>query len=129
MPHGSFIFPLPGGRLISNFGQRGRKLHLGLDLKKSKKGGDSVLAARSGAVKLAQRQRGYGLMILLYHQDGCYTRYAHLRRIKVKVGQKVQAGKIIGTVGSSGRATTPHLHFEIITRTKRPIDPSPYLIK
>lgn len=123
----SFISPLPGCCVISNFGQRNHRFHAGIDLKKSPKGGDSVLAARSGTVEMAQRFSGYGRMILLYHSDGSRTRYAHLKQIKVSVGQSVNVGDEIGTVGSSGRATTPHLHYEVLTQAKRPVNPRPYL--
>ncbi|MCX5782427.1 MAG: M23 family metallopeptidase [Elusimicrobia bacterium] len=125
--HGVFVNPLPGSHVISNFGPRGREFHEGIDLKKSKKGGDFVIAARAGMVKFAKKQSGYGRMVLIRHKDGCYTRYAHLKKIFVEEGQTVAAGEKIGTVGSSGRATTPHLHFEIITRTGCPVNARPYL--
>jgi len=96
-------------------------------LKKRRNGGDPILAARSGFVKMAKRIRGYRLMILLEHDDGTRTRYAHLSRKKVNTGQRVSAGEEIGTVGATGRATTPHLHFEIITRSGRAINPRPYV--
>lgn len=122
-----FVSPLPGARVISNFGKRRHEFHQGIDLVKSRAGGDPVYAARAGVVEAAQRCIGYGRMVLIYHKDGCRTRYAHLAKMQVQAGQAVAAGEEIGTVGSTGRATTPHLHFEIITRSHCPIDPRPYL--
>jgi murein DD-endopeptidase MepM/ murein hydrolase activator NlpD len=124
---GTFVPPLPGARVISSFGMRHHEFHQGIDLKKSEAGGEPVLAARAGIVEAAERYFGYGRMVLIGHEDGCRTRYAHLRTILVRQGQKVASGEEIGTVGSTGRATTAHLHFEIITRSNCPIDPSPYL--
>jgi murein DD-endopeptidase MepM/ murein hydrolase activator NlpD len=66
-------------------------------------------------------------MILLQHRDGYYTRYAHLRRVAVRLGESVQALQEIGTVGATGRATTAHLHFEILTPDRRPVNPAPFL--
>jgi murein DD-endopeptidase MepM/ murein hydrolase activator NlpD len=127
-PSGRFLIPLPGARIISGFGWRGREFHPGLDLKNNARGGDPVYASRAGLVASALATGGgYGRMILLKHDDGYYTRYAHLRRIKVRKGQRVAALQPIGSVGKSGRATTPHLHFEILAPTKRALDPSPLL--
>ena len=127
---GEFVSPLPGARVLSDFGPRGARkheFHEGIDLVKSKRGGDMVYAARTGVVEMAEWHTGYGRMVLLRHADGCSTRYAHLAKIYIKKGQKVETGEKIGTVGQSGRASAPHLHYEIITRTNCPIDPRPYL--
>jgi murein DD-endopeptidase MepM/ murein hydrolase activator NlpD len=120
---GTFSIPLPDSRVISGFGQRSSNFHTGVDLKKSKRGGDPVLAARAGRVESVKKFGGYGLMILLRHDDGSRSRYAHLRKAKVKAGVAVHTGDVIGTVGSSGRASTPHLHFEILTKTQHPVNP------
>jgi murein DD-endopeptidase MepM/ murein hydrolase activator NlpD len=68
---------------------------------------------------------GYGRLVEIRHNDGFTTRYAHLKKMDVKLHQKVHRGQAIGRVGQSGRATTPHLHFEILTpkfRFKNPKD-------
>ncbi len=61
------------------------------------------------------------------HDDGFKTRYAHLKSFKVTLGQKVKAGQVIGIVGKTGRATTAHLHFEILTPKSRFLNPRPFL--
>ncbi len=68
-------------------------------------------------------------MVLLQHADGYFTRYAHLRAVQVRLGDQVKALQEIGIVGNTGRATTTHLHFEILTPKRRPIDPAPQLFK
>jgi len=75
----------------------------------------------------AETRSGYGRMVELVHDDGFSTRYAHLRRIDVKLGQRVRQGDRIGIVGSTGRATTAHLHFEVLTPGYRFVDPAIYL--
>lgn len=124
---GAFVHPLPGSRCISLFGRRGRKMHRGVDLKKNAHGGDIVVAARAGTVTMARRCRGYGLLVDILHVNGSHTRYAHLQRILVKKHQQVDAGQRIGIVGTTGNATTPHLHFEMRTMLGHCIDPTPYL--
>jgi murein DD-endopeptidase MepM/ murein hydrolase activator NlpD len=84
--------------------------------------GAPVLSAGSGKVIAAHRKGGYGRVVIIDHGFGLQTRYAHLRRIKVERGDIVRAGDLIGTVGSSGRATGPHLHFEV-RRDGKAIDP------
>ncbi len=123
----AFNSPLPGAVVVCEYGPRGRDFHEGIDLIKSSRGGDPVHAARSGVVIYAKRKDGYGRMVLIRHRDGSLTRYAHLKKIYVKAGQKVLAGTVIGLVGQSGKATGPHLHYEVITRTGIPINPHPYL--
>jgi murein DD-endopeptidase MepM/ murein hydrolase activator NlpD len=68
-------------------------------------------------------------MVLLRHGDGYFTRYAHLRAVEVRLGDPVNALQEIGIVGDTGRATTAHLHFEILTPERRPIDPAPRLFQ
>lgn len=100
---------------------RRRKLHKGLDFKAPH--GTPVRAAGAGLVVFAGRKGGYGRLIIISHGNGLETRYAHLRRISVGRGHYVAAGTPIGTVGSSGRSTGPHLHFEV-RRFDEPMDPS-----
>ncbi len=112
---------------MSAYGRRRFEFHTGIDLQLSLRGGEPVLASRAGRVVEARKAGGYGRMILLRHMDGFYTRYSHLRAIGVRVGQEVDALQKIGRVGRSGRASGHHLHFEILTPDKRPVDPKPYL--
>ena len=87
------------------------RFHRGADYRAPR--GTAVYAAATGTVVQCQRHRGYGRMIDIDHGDGVLTRYGHLQTIGVKLGQRVESGQWIGAVGSSGRATGPHLHFEV----------------
>lgn len=88
-----------------------RKMHKGVDYRAPR--GTPVLAAGPGVVRVARRKRGYGRVVMIDHGQGVQTRYAHLQRIDVDAGERVAPGTRIGTVGSTGRATGPHLHFEL----------------
>ena len=88
-----------------------RRYHRGTDFRAHP--GTPVLAAGDGVVVFAGRQSGYGNVIYVDHGGGVVTRYAHLRRIETKKNAPVTAGERIGQVGSTGRATGPHLHFEV----------------
>ena len=88
-----------------------RRYHRGADF--HAKSGTPVLAAGDGIVVFAGRQSGYGNVVYVDHGGGVVTRYAHLRRIETKKDLTVTAGERIGQVGSTGRATGPHLHFEV----------------
>ncbi len=99
---------------------RRRKLHRGLDFDADRH--TPVLSAAAGRVVTARRKGGYGRVVIIDHGNGLETRYAHLQKIKVKRGDLVPAGVEIATVGSSGRATGPHLHFEV-RRKGKAIDP------
>ena len=111
-----------GKRVSSLFGNRvqpitGRKtFHDGLDIAANQ--GNAVYAYTSGTVVQAGWNGGYGLSIVVDHGGGLKTRYAHLSKIYVKVGQKVKTGEKIGAVGSTGNSTGPHLHFEVIKNGK-----------
>lgn len=112
-----FANPVPGKKTSSRFGLRtdpfnGRRaVHAGLDFKG--KYGTHVLATGSGIVVHAGRKGGYGNLVEIKHAGGLSTRYAHLSRIYVKKGQRVSIGKKIGAIGSTGRSTGPHLHYEV----------------
>lgn len=112
-----FICPVPGARMTSPFGYRrhplggGRKFHNGIDLIKSY--GAPILAAGDGKVTRVGRSSLLGRYIYVQHAKGYETRYAHLARILVRSGQQVRQGQTIGTLGSTGRVTGAHLHFEI----------------
>jgi murein DD-endopeptidase MepM/ murein hydrolase activator NlpD len=103
---------------------RGPAMHSGLDIRSSH--GDPVRATATGTVIAASWNGGYGKMVELDHGNGLTTRYGHLSEIDVKVGQRVRIGQIIGKVGSTGRSTGPHLHYE--TRVNdTPVDPQKFL--
>ncbi len=109
--------PLTGGLSISSgFGVRqdpflGRPaMHTGLDLRGDE--GDKVYATAAGKVTSAGWEGGYGKMVEIDHGHGLSTRFGHLSEIVVKAGQKVHTGQLIGRVGSTGRSTGPHLHYE-----------------
>ena len=91
--------------------RRRKKFHRGADIRA--KSGTPVMCAGDGVVVLAGRQGGYGNVIYVDHGGGVVTRYAHLRRIEVEKGAAITAGQRIGQVGSTGRTTGPHLHFEV----------------
>lgn len=91
-----------------------KKFHHGTDYRGKR--GTPVLAAGAGTVIFAGRRGGYGRVIFIDHGSGVITRYAHLSRIEVKVGDTVTAGSRIGRLGSTGRTTGAHLHFEVRLR-------------
>jgi len=90
---------------------RGKDFHTGIDV--ANQYGTPIKASRTGVVIWAGWKTGYGLCVIIDHQDGYGTVYAHMSRIAVKSGQKVSAGTVVGYEGSTGWATGPHLHFEI----------------
>lgn len=121
--------PLPASNTswaTSGFGWRDdpyrhfRKFHSGADVRAES--GTPVMVAGDGVVTFAGRQGGYGNVIYVDHGGGVLTRYAHLRRIETTKSAVVTAGTRIGQVGSTGRATGPHLHFEV-RLDGRPVDP------
>ncbi len=93
------------------FGGRSYEFHAGMDI--DGESGEVIVASANGIVKNADWQGGYGNMIEINHGNGLTTRYGHLSRIGVQVGDVVQRGQIIGLIGSTGRSTGPHLHFEL----------------
>lgn len=98
-------------RLSSGFGQRWGRMHQGTDF--AAPIGTPTYATADGVVTEAGWASGYGRLIKIQHEFGIETRYAHLNKIGVKVGQKVSRGEHIGDIGNSGRSTGPHLHYEI----------------
>lgn len=86
-------------------------MHTGIDFRGET--GDPVYAAGSGTIVQAERNGGYGLMVEVDHGNGLATRYAHLSAIAVSEGAKVASGQLIGRIGSTGRSTGPHLHYEV----------------
>jgi len=118
------VMPL-NGTISSGFGRRNGRMHEGVDILAP--GGTPVRAAGYGVVIYAgRRMRGYGNAIVLDHGDDVTTLYGHLRRIRVKSGDAVAPGSVIGTVGKTGNATTTHLHFELRLGGTE-VDPGKYL--
>lgn len=117
--------PTQGGSITSYFGPRWGSTHSGMDIAKNM--GDPVYAAFDGEVKESQYQGNYGNKILLLHEGNIETIYGHLSKYEVKAGDKVSRGQLIGRVGSTGRSTGPHLHFEVRVNGS-PVDPRKYLI-
>ncbi|OGQ91478.1 MAG: hypothetical protein A2289_18340 [Deltaproteobacteria bacterium RIFOXYA12_FULL_58_15] len=105
-----FVWPVKG-TVNSRFGRRGGGRHDGIDI--GARQGAPVVAAADGKVLFAANRGGYGNLILIRHADGIITVYAHNQSNTVRQGQKVRAGQTIGRVGKTGRATGPHLHFEV----------------
>lgn len=106
-----------------------KKTHRGIDL--AAPTGTAVYATCAGTVVAAKYgawDSSYGNMVAIYHGNGDYTNHAHLSKIKVKVGQKVKAGQLIGLCGSTGHSTGPHVHFEVHKGRKwNRVNPWPYL--
>jgi murein DD-endopeptidase MepM/ murein hydrolase activator NlpD len=117
-------------RTSSGFGNRtdpftrGKAFHAGLDFPAPT--GTTVLSAGYGKVTFAGQKSGYGNLVEVTHGAGLVTRYGHLSAFLVKEGQTVNTGSPIAKVGSTGRSTGPHLHFEV-RRKDSPVDPSSYL--
>jgi murein DD-endopeptidase MepM/ murein hydrolase activator NlpD len=96
--------------------------HKGVDLKAAY--GQEVQAAAAGRVVFSGSQGSYGTTVMVEHSNGTQTRYAHLSVALVAPGATVEAGQPVGRAGSSGRSTGPHLHFEVLDRQGRPVDPT-----
>jgi murein DD-endopeptidase MepM/ murein hydrolase activator NlpD len=118
-----WCFPLPGAKVISPYGQRGGRQHTGVDLKTKAK--DKIYAAFDGEVVFSGKFSGYGNLVRIKHANGLETYYGHNSKNMVKAGQRVKAGQVIALVGQTGRATTPHLHFETRMNGK-PQNPANY---
>lgn len=110
-PWRKFVLPLKGP-VSSRFGRRGGRLHEGIDILAPE--GTEVRSAAYGVViYTGDVLRGYGNAIIVDHGEGITTLYAHLQDIRVESGDPVAEGAVIGTVGRTGNASTPHLHFEL----------------
>ncbi len=108
---GEFCLPLSEISVSSPFGTRGAKMHEGIDLAAME--GTPIFAADSGTVTFSGVCEGYGNLIILDHQNGYSTYYAHCSVLYAATGATPQKGEVIAEVGSTGKSTGPHLHFEI----------------
>jgi murein DD-endopeptidase MepM/ murein hydrolase activator NlpD len=106
------------------FGGSGSEFHKGQDI--SAPMGTPVIATADGVITIAGWQRGYGRVVYIDHGNGLTTRYGHLSRIDVIEGQTIRRGEQLGLVGSTGRSTGPHLHYEV-RMNGQPLNPIPYL--
>ncbi|RNJ61438.1 MAG: M23 family metallopeptidase [Porphyrobacter sp. IPPAS B-1204] len=124
--------PLEGAQLTSGFGMRthpvlgGRRAHAGIDL--AAPTGTPVYATADGVVGRADWYSSYGLYISINHGAAMETRYAHLSRLAVAAGDNVKKGDLIGYVGSTGRSTGPHLHYEVRVDGLA-VNPIPYMVE
>lgn len=124
------IVPSVARHISSSFGYRSDPfsgepaLHSGLDFKAPS--GAPILAAARGRVAFVGRHAGYGKLVEIDHGNGLRTRYAHMSAFRARSGDRVRPGQVIGAVGSTGRSTGPHLHFEVRLHGQ-PVNPRPFL--
>ncbi|MCC7303622.1 MAG: peptidoglycan DD-metalloendopeptidase family protein [Bacteroidia bacterium] len=109
------------GKVTSGFGYRRRGYHFGVDIDLNT--GDTVRAAFEGRVRISKKSKTYGYVVIIRHNNGLETTYAHLSKLKVRADQYVQAGEMIGLGGNTGRSYGAHLHFEVRYKGY-PIDPN-----
>ena len=102
------------GRISSPFGPRNNTVHEGVDIPVPK--GTPIQAAANGVVAEARAYRGYGYTVILDHENGVRTLYAHCSELAVKQGERVKSGRIIAYAGSTGRASSSHVHFAVMVR-------------
>ncbi len=115
-----YVHPF-AGNVTSGFGPRKRRFHYGADI--DLETGDAVGVAFDGKVRIARESTSYGNVVVVRHNNGLETYYAHLSKINVEVGQEVFAGQIIGLGGNTGHSRGSHLHFEV-RYLGQPINPS-----
>lgn len=124
--------PVTWGWMSSKYGQRldpftGKSAwHAGVDF--AGKDRSDVIAVAGGVVTHADKRYGYGLMVEITHGDGYVTRYGHHAELLVETGDIVKPGQVVGKMGSSGRATGPHVHFEVL-KNGRHVDPARYVAR
>ena len=119
----TFLWPV-NGTVNSAFGPRGSSFHDGIDIAAPE--GTPILAIEAGEVIYSDQLRGYGNMVILRHAGGIVSVYAHNESNLVREGQSVVRGEVVARVGSTGRVSGPHLHFEI-RRNNAAQDPLRYL--
>lgn len=115
-----YVHPVTG-RPTSMFAFRKYRYHLGVDI--DLETGDSVVSCFDGKVRIAQYSKSYGNVVVVRHENGLETYYAHLSKLNVKVGQEVEAGELLGLGGNTGHSHGSHLHFETRFRGQ-PFDPN-----
>jgi len=127
---GKYTIPIKG-RISSNFGyridpltKRRGSFHTGMDIVAPK--GSPIKAAQGGVIYFSKWGGGYGKLTIIQHKNNFFTYYAHQSRIRVRKGQKVKKGTRIGDVGTTGRSTGPHLHFEV-RRGKAAVNPNKFM--
>ncbi|KAA1173133.1 M23 family metallopeptidase [Marinobacter salinexigens] len=124
--------PITWGWLSSKYGYRSdpftgkRTWHNGVDL--AGKEGSDIISVAGGVVTWAGERYGYGNLVEIDHGDGLVTRYGHCKTVKVKVGDVVQKGEVVALMGSTGRSTGPHVHFEVLQNGKAK-DPVKYIAR
>ncbi|MCB1877562.1 MAG: peptidoglycan DD-metalloendopeptidase family protein [Chromatiales bacterium] len=122
--------PVDSGWISSSYGKRlhptSGKMHFHRGMDFAGKPGSDVLAVADGVVTWVGRKTGYGKMVEINHADGYATRYAHNQENFVKVGDRVHRGDVIAALGSTGRTTGPHVHFEVI-RDGKTVNPAKYV--
>jgi hypothetical protein len=122
--------PIKKGWISSYFGMRNdpftgkRAMHKGMDF--AGKEGSEVVAVAAGVVTWAGERYGYGELVEINHGKGTLTRYGHNKEILVQVGDRIKQGQVIATMGSSGRSTGPHVHFEVVKNGKT-VNPAKYI--
>lgn len=114
----------PFGSRTDPFKEEATEVHLGMDI--SALFGTQVHAPADGTIIYAQRKAAYGNLIIIDHGNGLTSRLGHLSRFNVKVGQHVRKNDTVGYVGTTGRSTAPHLHYEV-RMNDRPVNPKNYL--
>jgi murein DD-endopeptidase MepM/ murein hydrolase activator NlpD len=123
--------PVTKGWISSYYGMRNdpftgkRAMHKGMDF--AGKEGSDVVAVAAGVVTWSGKRYGYGEMIEVNHGKGYITRYGHNKEVLVEVGDRVKQGQVIAKMGSTGRSTGPHVHFEVV-RNGKTIDPTRYIL-
>jgi len=127
--HTPSVWPIKGA-ITSHYGNRAdpfngeAELHLGLDI--SALYNAQIHAPADGVVIYSERKAAYGNLLIVDHGNGLTTRYGHLSRSLVTIGQRVKRGDVIALVGTTGRSTAPHLHYEV-RKNDRPVNPRTYL--
>lgn len=117
-----YLWPVDG-TVNSGFGARGTSYHDGVDIAAPE--GTPIRAIEKGEVIYSDQLKGYGNIVIVRHADGIVSVYAHNEHNRVREGDKVSRGDVVATVGSTGRVTGPHLHFEI-RKNNAPQDPARY---
>ena len=124
--------PVVKGWMSSHFGKRtdpftGKSSwHAGVDF--AGKHGSDIVSVASGIVTLAKDNHGFGKVVEISHGNGFLTRYAHNSKLLVKVGERVEKGQVIAKMGSTGRSTGPHVHFEVV-KDGKVVNPRKYIFK